>query len=74
MKVLYGMEQPTSGDIYLREKKVDVHSPHDAIDKGIGMVHQNFMLVPSFTVAENIVLGEEPVQRGLIQKEKSISF
>ena len=72
MKVLYGMEQPTSGDIYLREKKVDVHSPHDAIDKGIGMVHQNFMLVPSFTVAENIVLGEEPVQRGLIQKEKSI--
>ena len=72
MKVLYGMEQPTSGDIVLREKKVDVHSPHDAIDKGIGMVHQNFMLVPSFTVAENIVLGEEPVQRGLIQKEKSI--
>lgn len=72
MKVLYGMERPTSGEIFLRNKEIEVHSPHDAIGMGIGMVHQNFMLIPSFTVAENIVLGEEPVQRGLIQKERSI--
>ncbi len=72
MKVLYGLEQPTSGDISLKGKPLVLRSPHDAIGEGIGMVHQNFMLIPSFTVAENIVLGEEPTRRGLIRKEKAV--
>src|SRR5215213_9946466 len=60
MKILYGLEQPTSGEILLRGEPVRLPSPQVAIDRGIGMVHQNFMLVPSFTVAENVVLGREP--------------
>jgi ABC-type uncharacterized transport system ATPase subunit len=56
MKVLYGLEHPTSGEILIEGKPVHFHSPDDAIAAGIGMVHQNFMLVPSFTIAENIVL------------------
>ena len=52
MKILYGLEQPTGGQILLNGKKVDIHNTHQAIGLGIGMVHQNFMLVPSFTVAQ----------------------
>jgi simple sugar transport system ATP-binding protein len=72
MKILYGLEHVTSGEILLDGKTLTLHSPHDAINRGIGMVHQNFMLIPSFTVAENIVLGEEPTQRGLIRKNEAI--
>jgi len=72
MKILYGLEQPTGGEIIFREQALEVRSPHDAIDQGIGMVHQNFMLIPSFTVAENIALGEEPTKRGLIRKRKAV--
>lgn len=60
MKILYGLEQPTSGTITLRGQPVQITSPHKAIALGIGMVHQNFMLVDSFTIAENIALGREP--------------
>ena len=60
MKILYGLEQPTSGEIQLNGQQVEIDSPHKAIDLGIGMVHQNFMLVPSFTIAQNVVLGSEP--------------
>ena len=60
MKILFGIEQPTHGEIYVFGKKVHISSPHDAIRLGIGMVHQHFMLVPSLTVAENVVLGMEP--------------
>lgn len=60
MKVLFGIETPEEGEVILKGKKVDIKSPQDAIDKGIGMVHQHFMLVPSLTVAENIILGVEP--------------
>jgi ABC-type uncharacterized transport system ATPase subunit len=66
MKILYGMEHPTSGQIILDGKEQHFRSSHDSINSGIGMVHQNFMLVPSFTVAENVVLGKEPTCRGLI--------
>jgi ABC-type uncharacterized transport system ATPase subunit len=66
MKVLYGLEHPTSGEIRLRGEPVTIHSPQDAINMGIGMVHQNFMLVNSFTIAQNIVLGRETTTaRGL---------
>jgi simple sugar transport system ATP-binding protein len=60
MKILYGLERPSSGEIVLRDKLVTIANPQEAIKLGIGMVHQNFMLVPSFTVAENVVLGSEP--------------
>ena len=64
MKILYGLEQPTDGELLLDGKVVEFKSPHEAIASGIGMVHQNFMLVPSFTVADNVVLGAEPVGKG----------
>lgn len=60
MKMLFGLEQPTEGEIIINGEKVSLSSPNVAISKGIGMVHQHFMLVPSLTVAENMVLGMEP--------------
>jgi simple sugar transport system ATP-binding protein len=68
MKILYGLEQPTAGEIRLGGAQVHITSSHKAIELGIGMVHQNFMLVPSFTVAENVVLGSEPVRNRLIDR------
>jgi len=60
MKLIYGLYQPDSGEIFLDGQRVKFNSPKDAIHAGIGMVHQHFMLIPAFTVAENVVLGEEP--------------
>ena len=62
MNVLYGMYRPTSGQIYIKGKPVEITSPKHAIELGIGMVHQHFMLIQPFTVTENIVLGIEPVK------------
>jgi simple sugar transport system ATP-binding protein len=59
MNMLYGLLQPDSGEIVIDGEKVRITSPSDAIQHGIGMVHQHFMLVPVFTVAENIMLGRE---------------
>ena len=73
MKVLFGIESPDEGQILLDGKETQIRSPQDAISKGIGMVHQHFMLVPSLTVAENIILGVEPKKRMcLIDMEKAI--
>jgi general nucleoside transport system ATP-binding protein len=72
MKILYGMERPTYGEILVRGEPVNFHSSSDAIAAGIGMVHQNFMLIPSFTVAENIVLGQEPVHNKLLNKKEML--
>lgn len=60
MNVLYGLYKPTSGEIILEGEKVEFSSPKDAIRKGLGMVHQHFMLVDNLTVTENIILGSEP--------------
>jgi len=60
MKVLFGLEKRDEGEIFIKGQKVRIGSPHDAIRYGIGMVHQHFMLAPSLTVAENVVLGIEP--------------
>ncbi|MFL5877018.1 MAG: ABC transporter ATP-binding protein [Solirubrobacteraceae bacterium] len=60
MNVLYGLHQPDEGEILLDGSKVEIHSPRQAMNLGIGMVHQHFMLVPVMTVAENLVLGAEP--------------
>ena len=65
MKVLFGIETPDQGKILLNGKEMVIRSPQDAIEKGIGMVHQHFMLVPSLTVAENIILGVEPRKQKL---------
>jgi general nucleoside transport system ATP-binding protein len=66
MNVVYGLLQPDSGTISVDEKIVNINEPADALNAGIGMVHQHFMLVPVFTVAENIILGHEQSKRGLL--------
>ena len=71
MKCLYGLYEADEGEIFINGKKVDITSPNVAISHGIGMVHQHFMLVPPFTVAENIVLGMEPTQNGMINRKKA---
>ncbi|MEW6568149.1 MAG: ABC transporter ATP-binding protein [Chloroflexota bacterium] len=64
MNILYGLYQPDAGEVYVRGQQIEVHSPSDAIAAGIGMVHQHFMLVPVFTVTENVMLGEEVTRFG----------
>jgi general nucleoside transport system ATP-binding protein len=63
MNVLYGLLQPDDGEILIDDQPVHIRSPKNAISAGIGMVHQHFMLVPVFTVAENVTLGAEPISR-----------
>lgn len=74
MKILFGLEQPEEGSIFLKGEKINITSPHAAIKYGIGMVHQHFMLVPSLTVAENMVLGIEPKKKGLIDFQKAVEI
>ncbi len=64
MNILYGLYQPDKGEIFIEGKKTDISSPTDAIEVGIGMVHQHFMLIPVFSVAENVMLGLESVHYG----------
>ncbi len=66
MKILYGMQRQDEGTITIDGQGVTFHSPGDAIDVGVGMVHQHFMLADNLTVLENVVLGSEPSRRGLI--------
>ena len=66
MNVLYGLYGPDEGEIRVKGKVVSIRSPKDAIDLGLGMVHQHFMLIPVMTVAENIVLATEPVHNGVL--------
>jgi len=63
MNILYGLYEPTKGEIFIDGKKAMIKSPLDAIKQGIGMVHQHFMLLPSLSVAENVVLGSEPKKK-----------
>jgi len=72
MNVLYGLTAPDEGEILLDGQAVEITSPHDAIERGISMVHQHFMLVPVLSVADNILLGEEPMLgRVLMDREGS---
>src|SRR4051794_23580855 len=66
MNILYGLYHPDEGEIRLKGERVQINSPRDAIDRGIGMVHQHFMLIPVMTVAENIVLASEPLRAGIL--------
>ena len=69
MKILYGLYQPDEGSIAVRGTRVTLDSPRHAIVLGIGMVHQHFMLIPRFTVTENVILGSEPARAGRIEMD-----
>jgi len=72
MNVLFGLHHPEAGVIKIRGNEVHIRKNADAIALGIGMVHQKFKLVPSFTVAENITLGSEPRHRGVFTDRKAV--
>lgn len=65
MNILYGLYQQDEGDIFIRDERVAINSPSDSIASGVGMVHQHFMLIPVFTVTENVMLGEESMRGGV---------
>jgi simple sugar transport system ATP-binding protein len=72
MNILYGLYHPDEGEIRIRGKSVQIKSSGDAIQAGIGMVHQHFMLIPVFTVTENVMLGDEPTKfAGILDREST---
>jgi simple sugar transport system ATP-binding protein len=72
MNVLYGLYHPDAGEVVFDGQPTKVRSPQDAIVRGVGMVHQHFTLVPNLTVAENVVLGDEPTRFGLIDFDAAV--
>ena len=70
MNILYGLYDPDEGEIFINGKQVSIRGPNDAIRQGLGMVHQHFMLVPTLTVAENVVLGTE-ITNGWLLDERT---
>ncbi|MCK5635694.1 MAG: ATP-binding cassette domain-containing protein, partial [Anaerolineales bacterium] len=70
MNVLYGLLEPDEGEVRLFGDTVKLASPKIALEHGIGMIHQHFMLVPSFTIGENIVLGSEPTRVTLLDRRR----
>jgi len=73
MNILYGLYKPDEGTILVRGQEVDIHGPNDAIARGIGMVHQHFMLVPVMTVTENVMLGVEPTKNGVFLDQEKVA-
>jgi simple sugar transport system ATP-binding protein len=73
MNILYGLYEPTEGEMYVRGREIKPESPSDSIAAGIGMVHQHFMLIPVFTVTENVMLGYEETQGlgGFLNRRKA---
>lgn len=72
MKIIFAIEKQTSGKIYYKGEEINFSGSMDAIKNGIGMVHQHFMLIPSFTVAQNIVLGSEPKKGAFIDMKEAV--
>ena len=70
MNVLYGLYKPDAGEIQLRGQKVEIQSPRDAIQLGIGMVHQHFLQIDTYTVTENIVLGTDLKNRPTLKLDR----
>ena len=70
MNIVYGLVNADSGKIFVEDKEVIINEPADALKYGIGMVHQHFMLIPVFTVAENIALGREPSKGGFLSLDE----
>jgi len=73
MNIVYGLYRPDEGHILVNGQPVTIRDSNDAIHLGIGMVHQHFMLIPVFTVAENIVLGRETVRRRIVLDRRTAS-
>jgi ABC-type uncharacterized transport system ATPase subunit len=73
MNILYGLYSPDAGEIFIRGSKVDIRNPRVAIHLGIGMVHQHFMLIPVFTVTENVMLGVETTIGGVVLDRKAVA-
>lgn len=72
MNILYGLYQPDEGEVLINGEKATINSPIDAISHGVGMVHQHFMLIPVFTVTENVMLGAETVRQfGFLERSKA---
>ena len=71
MNIVYGLVRPDAGEIDFDGRQVQIHGPQDAIKLGIGMVHQHFMLIPPLTVAENIVLGREIANNGVMDLDRA---
>ena len=65
MNIIYGLYSPDEGEFLVNGKPIEIKGPHDAINYGIGMVHQHFMLVPVMTVTENVMLGNELTRNGI---------
>ncbi|MDR2747888.1 MAG: ABC transporter ATP-binding protein [Treponema sp.] len=74
MNILFGLEKPNSGEILIKGRPASFKSPSDAIDCGIGMVHQHFKVVNSFTVTENILLGIEKTRWGFLKRREETAF
>lgn len=72
MKIIFAIEKQSSGKIYYKGEEINYSNSMEAIQNGIGMVHQHFMLIPSFTVAENIVLGAEPTKGAFIDTKEAV--
>lgn len=72
MSVLYGLYQPDEGEIFIKGEQVKIRSPHDAMEYGIGMIHQHFTLVPVHTVVENIILGTEQASLKYLNIEEKV--
>jgi simple sugar transport system ATP-binding protein len=73
MNILYGLYQPDEGKVLVRGQEVAIKGPSDAIARGIGMVHQHFMLVPVMTVTENVMLGVEPTKNGVFLDKAQVA-
>ena len=71
MKVIFGIERPSSGTVTYKGQETNFSSSMDAIKAGIGMVHQHFMLIPSFSIVDNIILGDEPTKSIFIDKKEA---
>ncbi|MDY6866658.1 MAG: ABC transporter ATP-binding protein [Chloroflexota bacterium] len=71
LNIIYGLYDQDEGEIYINGRKATIDNPHDAINQGIGMVHQHFMLVPVFTVTENMILGSEVETAGILNLKKA---
>lgn len=73
MNILYGLYKPDEGQIFVRGQEVQIQGPNDAIARGIGMVHQHFMLVPVMTVTENVMLGVESTKNGMFLDQEKVA-
>lgn len=73
MNVLYGLYHPDEGEILVHDKPIHMTGPRNAIAQGIGMVHQHFMLIPVFTVTENVMLGDESITNGVVLDRKKVA-